>query len=199
MKEKKKQLTSEETRRQKILDAALTIFVEKGFAGASMSHIAKSAGVPQSLIYHYFANKEELWRQAKDAFVTKHLQSNQDQEEWQNLPLEKFVEKFVRQRFDFYLHNPLVIRMMNWQRLEAEKSLSGRSTLTTSWLVPHLEEYQRQKVIPSDHPPKLMASWMTASITAPLFDHLDLYVQDPKLQADYIQMVTQCLLRSLCP
>src|SRR5690242_1636043 len=37
-----------------ILNAALTVFIQKGFAGASISDIAKLAKINQSLIYHHF-------------------------------------------------------------------------------------------------------------------------------------------------
>ena len=40
-----------------ILNAALEVFIKKGFAGASMSQIAKAAGVNQSLIYSRLTSK----------------------------------------------------------------------------------------------------------------------------------------------
>jgi AcrR family transcriptional regulator len=54
-----KQAQAEE-RRLQILDTALTVFAEKGFAGASIKDIAQAAGISQGLMYHYFASKEEL-------------------------------------------------------------------------------------------------------------------------------------------
>ncbi len=179
----------EETRRQKILEAALAVFVERGFAGASMSYIAKIAGVPQSLIYHYFSHKEELWRQAKRAFLNAHTCVEMIDEQWRDLPLEQFVEKFVRCRFDLYVNNPLVMRMMNWQRLEGDDGLSGQSYLTTSWLKPYLEHYQRIHYISANLNVDLLALWMTSSITAPLFDHYERFKGNEKMQQDYINMI----------
>ena len=40
-----------------IINAARTCFVEKGFAGTSISAIAKKAQINQSLIDHHFGNK----------------------------------------------------------------------------------------------------------------------------------------------
>jgi len=48
------------TRRNHIMDAALHIFSEKGFAAASINMIAKRAGVSKGLIYNYFESKEDL-------------------------------------------------------------------------------------------------------------------------------------------
>jgi AcrR family transcriptional regulator len=46
--------------REAILDAALDVFAEKGFHGASMKEIAAVVGVRNSAIYHYFESKEVL-------------------------------------------------------------------------------------------------------------------------------------------
>jgi AcrR family transcriptional regulator len=46
--------------RERILDAAMTAFGERGYDGASMAGIASSAGVTKSVIYDHFASKAEL-------------------------------------------------------------------------------------------------------------------------------------------
>ncbi|HWA92426.1 MAG TPA: TetR/AcrR family transcriptional regulator [Rhizomicrobium sp.] len=45
-----------------ILDAALLVFAERGFAGARMEDIAKRAGVTKGTIYLYFENKEAVFK-----------------------------------------------------------------------------------------------------------------------------------------
>src|SRR5205823_13683872 len=49
-----------EERREQILDVALRVFSENGFAGASIRDIAREAGITEGLIYHYFQSKDEL-------------------------------------------------------------------------------------------------------------------------------------------
>jgi TetR/AcrR family fatty acid metabolism transcriptional regulator len=49
-----------EARRNQILDAAATVFAEKGFHPATTKEIAKAAGVSEGTIYNYFANKADL-------------------------------------------------------------------------------------------------------------------------------------------
>ena len=44
-----------------IIDAALEVFREKGYANARMADIAKRAGVSYGLVYHYFGSKEVLF------------------------------------------------------------------------------------------------------------------------------------------
>jgi TetR/AcrR family transcriptional regulator len=45
---------------QRILDAAHSVFVRRGTAGARMQEIAADAGVNQALLHYYFRNKEQL-------------------------------------------------------------------------------------------------------------------------------------------
>ncbi len=45
-----------------ILEAALTVFAEKGFAAARMEDIAAKAGVTKGTIYLYFPSKEEVFK-----------------------------------------------------------------------------------------------------------------------------------------
>ena len=49
-----------EARPQELLDAALELFVEKGFAATRAEEVALRAGVAKGTLYLYYASKEEL-------------------------------------------------------------------------------------------------------------------------------------------
>jgi len=49
------------TTEQKITDAARKVFIEKGFDGARMQHIANEAGINKALLHYYFRSKEKLF------------------------------------------------------------------------------------------------------------------------------------------
>ena len=49
-----------ELRRDQIIDAALSVFSAKGYSAASIRDIAKTVGVTEGLLYHYFESKEQL-------------------------------------------------------------------------------------------------------------------------------------------
>lgn len=51
-------------RRGDILDAALQVFAERGYAAATNAAIARKAGVTAAALYYYFPSKEELFRAA---------------------------------------------------------------------------------------------------------------------------------------
>jgi AcrR family transcriptional regulator len=50
-----------EEQKERILDAAKSIFAQKGFSETKMSDIATAANVSYGLAYHYFANKEAIF------------------------------------------------------------------------------------------------------------------------------------------
>jgi len=49
--------------RQRILQAAFKEFAAKGFAGARVDNIARRASINKRMLYHYFGDKEALFRE----------------------------------------------------------------------------------------------------------------------------------------
>ena len=52
--------------RDRILAAALAEFAAEGFAGARVARIARRARINKRMLYHYFGNKEDLFREILD-------------------------------------------------------------------------------------------------------------------------------------
>jgi TetR/AcrR family acrAB operon transcriptional repressor len=50
-----------EQTRQKLLDAALTVFSQKGYTATRLEDVARVAGVTRGAIYHHFGSKAELY------------------------------------------------------------------------------------------------------------------------------------------
>ncbi len=48
-------------KQERILNAALKEFAQKGYENASTNEIVKSAGISKGLLFHYFNNKKELY------------------------------------------------------------------------------------------------------------------------------------------
>src|SRR6476620_7965343 len=64
-----RRLTSEEKKaqtRERLLDAASTVFARKGFAATSIDEIAEAAGVTKGAVYSNFDSKEHLVRTVLD-------------------------------------------------------------------------------------------------------------------------------------
>jgi AcrR family transcriptional regulator len=51
-----------EKRKREILEKALDVFLEEGYAGASYQKIADRCGIARTILYNYFRNKQEIFR-----------------------------------------------------------------------------------------------------------------------------------------
>lgn len=77
-------MTKREDKKQLIMDKALAIFAEKGYYKTTTAEIARAAGVTQPYIFHFFANKEELYiKVTEGAFMRlydtfKHAKASKD-------------------------------------------------------------------------------------------------------------------------
>jgi AcrR family transcriptional regulator len=188
----------EQPRRDRIIQAALEVFAEKGFAGTSMSAVAKGAKVPQSLIYHYFENKLALWHQVKEDFVVQRYKGDSF-DDLQELTLEGFIERYAKARFMFYLENPVVLRMMNWQRLEQNQAELEGKTIVTQPVARVLALLQDNHQVRKDVTPEMLALWLGGMITAPLFDHYVVFKNNPAICEDYLRLLKDILLKTLQP
>lgn len=99
--------------REKILDAALGVFSEHGFEGATTREIAARAGVNLGLIKYYFGTKEKLWRAMVDrvheslnALVVGEMAAAQSDDRAR-------VEQMIRASVYFCARTPAFIRVMN--------------------------------------------------------------------------------------
>ncbi len=105
---------STNTTKDTILEAALAVFIENGYAGSSISQIAKCAQINQSLIYHHFKSKEALWTCVKKYCVDEAIQ---DIQSIRHDTLEHFVSDLVDARFSVYARENMRM-LVHWQALE---------------------------------------------------------------------------------
>src|SRR3954447_25995719 len=65
-----------EARRREIVSAALEVFAERGYRGASLAHIAGRVGITQQAVLYHFGSKEHLLVDALEE------RDRQDREWW---------------------------------------------------------------------------------------------------------------------
>jgi AcrR family transcriptional regulator len=92
---------------QKILEAARTVFLRRGTAGARMQEIAEEAGVNQALLHYYFRSKDRL---AAAVFreVAGRLIPGVVQLLGSDAGIEEKVERFVHLYIDTVRHTPFL-------------------------------------------------------------------------------------------
>ncbi len=64
-----------EARPAELLEAALTLFVEKGFAATRSEEVARAAGVSKGTLYLYFPSKEELLKAVIQHFLGAEIEA----------------------------------------------------------------------------------------------------------------------------
>src|SRR5215831_10899871 len=84
-----------EERPAEIVDAALEVFSEKGFAAAKLDDIARKAGISKATLYLYFETKEEIFRAVARAAVASLLEALESQPEGPDAPFAQLAPRLL--------------------------------------------------------------------------------------------------------
>lgn len=182
--------------RGRILQAARKLFVKQGFAATSISQIAKKANINQSLIYHHFGSKQQLWKAVK-AYLLKKEEPTPIVFDT-TAGLKVFLEQVLRHRFDIYLHNPDLSRMVAWQRLEtSSKDLIGNPYLgPEQWREPIIE-LQKSGELRSDLDPDVVITIIISIIPGAFIASNPLLAENNKYKSEEcFQQILSCLLQA---
>lgn len=98
--------------KERILQAAFCEFTRRGFAGARVDEIAGGAQCNKALVYHYFEDKEALFRSVLECKLSQLT----DLARFRENP-ERFAE-LVGEFFDFHAANPEMTRLAMWEALD---------------------------------------------------------------------------------
>lgn len=105
-----------EATKARILAAAKREFARSGLGGARVDVIAVRAKANKRMIYHYFGNKEQLFRTVVEAAYVD-IRSAEQKLELESLPARDALEKLIRFTWDYYLKNPEFITLVNSENL----------------------------------------------------------------------------------
>ncbi|WP_028784884.1 TetR/AcrR family transcriptional regulator [Thalassobacillus devorans] len=113
--EKEDELTPKQA---KILETAIEIFAEKGYASTSTSEIAKKAGVAEGTIFRHFKTKKELLFSIVSPVITKfavpffatHFVNQVFQEKTPDY--EQLLRKLIMNRFEFVKNNIPLLKIL---------------------------------------------------------------------------------------
>ena len=159
------------TTKEEILNAALTVFAQKGYEGALLRDISASLGITKPALYKHFESKEALWNAMIDSaqrYYSEHIGLISDipiPDDW-----EEFRELSLRQ-INFTLHDETVRRVR--RLLMKEQFRDERiGTLATRHFVTEIEERftkvfagMMEKGLVKSSDPVLLAFEYTAPVT----------------------------------
>lgn len=156
--------------RAAILKAARKLFAENGFSGTSTLAIAKAAKVNETLLFHHFGNKQQLWQLVKSSIVESLKLMPLCQKP---VSLRAFLEEIFYQRLQAFQQKPELARLIRWQSLEkkADKLIAGNALAPSNWL-PIIIYLQETGKMNAHLQPEFIMIWLTASINTLIFDHI---------------------------
>jgi len=112
----------------RILQAAMSLFMRRGYARTSVTQIASKAGVSRAAVFWHFSDKDTLFRAAAKQFVVpfreglalrlRHLEPRK-----RIIELITYYEKFVEQ------NRPNIVAFVNWVLESPEQSGPMRDEL----------------------------------------------------------------------
>jgi TetR/AcrR family transcriptional regulator len=169
--------------RARILSAALKEFAAKGFAGARVDTIARRANINKRMLYHYFGNKEKLFRAVLRQKIAERRAwaENLSSDPAERLP---FWFKTACDDADW-------IRLLEWEALQSDGQKvideKERLALTADW-VKRLRQRQTRKELSSEFDARHLALAMQSLTMYPMaFPQLTRFimgmtVDNPKFQ-----------------
>lgn len=99
-----------ENRRKQILDAAMTVFVEKGFLGSTTLEIAKTAGVSEVTLFRYFSSKKEIFLEGIEPILFSTLEDTINTSI--NFNTAEKLESILYDRISLISNNYLTVKLI---------------------------------------------------------------------------------------
>jgi AcrR family transcriptional regulator len=106
-----------ESRPQEILEAALHVFGEQGFARTRLEEVARRAGVSKGTLYLYFKSKEDLFREMARACVSASVAEGEEFVRTFQGSTRDLLEQFIR-RYWAKMNEPANLRLVRVVHLE---------------------------------------------------------------------------------
>jgi len=157
-------LVDVEEKKQEIIEATITALSEKELSELKIADIAEEAGMGQSTIYEYFANKDQLIKQAFEYFLKK-LYVPQKNEGLTTLEeFELVLEKVKKQFSENQTKEINILIDLFYQGIKGEfPQLKEMYEGYLNYLTEKIIQDQEQGLIREDIDPQVFVSWVGAA------------------------------------
>lgn len=192
---------------QHIIEVARQVFIEKGYAEASMSDIASRAGINRPGLHYYFRTKERLF-EAVFADIVYSFIPTIHQIVMKNVPISQRISEIADVYFDLMLQNPSIpifaVREIQRDASHLIKTIGsleiGKYALKIKMML--LAEMKRGNIrrMPLEHVlytfyGLMLAPFLSKPVTDVLFDSMDDMPFEHRVQLWKPQVVRQmCML-----
>ena len=166
-------MEEKKTKKQIIMDAALDLFSEKGYAAVGVDEIGAAAGVKGPAIYHYFKGKEAILNELLNKYEEYYRLRFGNRNNPIHIPetLDEFI-KVSLERLDFTIHDPQIQKFRKLITIEQFRNDTFKKLATEHFLLNTIDLNKIilteliKKVQVKDFDPDLMAFEFTAPVTS---------------------------------
>jgi AcrR family transcriptional regulator len=102
---------SEQSSRDKILDAAEVLFAKRGYAGVGLSEVAEVVGLGKSSLFHHFKSKPQLYA-AVDGRILKRIEERLLRSLAKGGDPQARLERWLDDLIDLLAENPTYARLL---------------------------------------------------------------------------------------
>lgn len=182
-------------KKRSIDQAAMEIFAQQGYAGATIKEIAAKAGVTEGAIYRHYASKEEM---ALSLFTEEMADISDQLSQALKSPLSpaKKLRTIIGNLYQAYQNEPwpLLFVILNFQNLQGQSGLDNKKHIY-DFVVDCVRELFPHSDAQRDY--EFFATMVTGLVIQPIIFHY--YQRLTKHPLDYLDDITHssCLLLGL--
>jgi AcrR family transcriptional regulator len=167
--------------KQKIFEAAVDLFSQKGFSGVSVREIARAVGIKESSIYNHYKNKDDILANIFDYYETEIERATPTKEylaeRINTLSANEFWEKGLR-NFQSTTQKPVMQKISKIVLLEMFQNKRARDIALNEFFTRQqkLTEtifslMQKRKLVDQDKDPKFLATEYAYGLLAMQFEY----------------------------
>jgi len=143
--------------RDRIIDAALTVFASHGFDGATTREIARQAGVSSALIHHHFQDKESLWNLVGARISAEFVEAMAAATNAAHTGTAEHLRQTLAAYMHYWREHPRALRFQLWRILGApQNERKARSEQINRLFVPAFQAAQDAGHVRADVPAGLL-------------------------------------------
>lgn len=166
-------MEEKKSKKQIIMDAALDLFSEKGYAAVGVDEIGAAAGVKGPAIYHYFKGKEAILNELLNVY--EEYYGSRFGNACDDLPIPDTLDEFIREsleRLDFTIYDPQIRKFRKVITIEQFRNDTFRELATKHFLNNTIDLNRTilteliQKGQVKDYDPDIVAFEFTAPVSA---------------------------------
>ncbi len=136
-----------------VLDAAMKLFADHGFAETSVRDISHASGVSHPLILHHFGSKEELYKEVKRRVVEGYAQRFPEAARAVHRPVNVRAE--LKRLMTYLEENEMALRLCARTRLDGDNQVWPGEPDLLDLICRRIEVAQRKKRFRKDLDPTL--------------------------------------------